>query len=226
MIPLTDGVVVAMVRNAVLLLVSLALPSSAAAVPVEVLLGLDLPGNVLYDASACHKHGFWLCGDDERRVTGRLEGELDGAAFRALRGTFEVDGRRHDATGFLDFGVAPGGRIGELHIGDLGTFEFFHDRFGRGTFINVYDPDAGHFALWGQNFAPTNERPSDARGLQLRAAVTPIPVDPSGVTPAIPEPGAFVVFGAGVLLVGAALRRARRPSPGQKPVHSSAAPAA
>ncbi len=122
----------------------------------------------------------------------------------------------------LDFGVADGGLIGSLGYRlidgasgsvESGAFSFYNLDFTNGSCdANGLCASTGAYRLWGNNWdaAAGNQGLENVivdgvattrlRGIDLGGEVTVAPV---------PEPGAALLFGAGIMLAGGRLRRAR-----------------
>lgn len=182
------------------LALGLFVPAAALATPVVLEVQQGSSGmfsySLLHAAGGCELDGFWRCGEIFGAINGTLTADQTGNVFDSIAGTLTFNSANHTVSGALDFGVAAGEIMGSLTIGSMGTFYFYQDRHGT-TVANTYD-GVDMVYLWGQNFAPSLTPTGDAVDLAFK------------VSPAIPEPSAAVVFGLGILLVGARGRRTRR----------------
>jgi len=136
--------------------------------------------------------------------------QLDGGSIFELRGSV------------LDFGVAEGGLIGSLGYRlvdgasgsvESGAFSFYNLDFTKGACkANDLCGSTGTYRLWGNNWdAASGNRGIEnvivdgvattrLRGIDLGGDIAVAPV---------PEPGAALLFGAGIMLAGGRLRRVR-----------------
>jgi len=183
------------------LVVALALPAGAWAVPVTLAINTGSQGGMsfsfLHSADSCELNGFWRCGSNINAVTaGALTADQSGIAFSNIQGSFSAGGTTYAVTGgSLDFGAAAGTVLGHLDVTGLGTFTFYNLRHGT-QIANTFDAASGTGFLWGQTFAPSSVA---QKGWGIDLGFT--------AAPAIPEPNAALLFGVGGLIV---LRRSRR----------------
>lgn len=217
------------------LLLTLLLPLAAAATPVTMTIApwKTTDGNfgfsAIHDATSGRtvKNGleFQTTGSIQYRFsapTQSVRGELVDSVLTLEATSLQLDGGSifELRTSVLDFGVTEGGLIGSLGYRlvdgasgsvESGAFSFYNLDFTNGACdANGFCASTGSYRLWGNNWDATfgsggvdnvivdGVAITRLRGLDLGGDIAAAPV---------PEPGAALLFGAGVMLAGGHLRR-------------------
>lgn len=219
------------------LLLTLLLPFAAAATPVTMTIApwQTTDGNFGFSAIHGATSGRTVKGGLEFRTSGSIQYEFS-APTQFVQGTLVDSVLTLESTSLqldggsifelrgsvLDFGVTEGGLIGSLGYRlvdgasgsvESGAFSFYKLDFTNGACdANGLCASTGAYRLWGNNWdAASGNQGIDnvivdgvtttrLRGIDIGGDIAVAPV---------PEPGAALLFGAGIMFAGGRLRRAR-----------------
>ncbi len=218
-------------RQLLLLLLLLVSPSLAVAVPVRVSVEpwRTVDGNFAFSVLHSASGGVMTRGGMDFHTGGPVEhgfshprqlldGDLTDSVLSLEAGSLQLDGGvvfdvRHSV---LDFRVSPGSRIGSIGYDlvdggsiESGAFHFYAFDFTDGACDANGLCLEGEYRLWGNNWENAAGPPPIGNVLLDGVLATRHRgIDLWGrVSPAVPEPGAALLFGLGTIVVGHATRR-------------------